>query len=78
MDGVPFEDSAQMFWGTRTTAISEAASVRFPIDGDGQWHDYTISLSANPRWRGLVTGLRFDLCSRNGVLVQCERIELRR
>jgi hypothetical protein len=43
---------------------------------DGQWREYVLSLSENPRWRGTVTRLRLDPCTRAGVKVQISRIEL--
>ncbi|GIV18513.1 MAG: hypothetical protein KatS3mg023_0264 [Armatimonadota bacterium] len=70
------EDMGQIFWTTRSTAESEATSVRFSVHVDGQWHDYVLSLSENPRWRGTVTRLRLDPCTRSGVKVQIARIEL--
>jgi hypothetical protein len=46
------------------------------VRGDGQWHDYTADLTANPRWRGIVTGLRFDPCNRIGVRINIAEIAL--
>lgn len=71
-----FEDVAQVFWATQTIGESEATSVRFPVVVDGQWREYTLNLGENPRWRGVVTRLRLDPCTRAGVRVQIALIEL--
>lgn len=73
-DGVPFDDVAQVFWSTRTVAENEASSVRFPVHGDGHWHDYLVPLSANRRWRTVITRLRLDPCNRGGVRVEVRSI----
>ncbi len=75
-DDGAFEESAQIFWSTRTLAESEATSVRFPVRVDGQWHEHVVNVGENPRWRGVVTRLRFDPCNRAGVKVQVSAIEL--
>lgn len=74
--GQAFEDTGQVFWTTRSTAESEATSVRFPVYVDGKWHEYVLVLAGNPRWRGTVTRLRLDPCTRAGVRVQIARMEL--
>lgn len=71
------DDVAQLFWVVRGGATSEAASVKIPVRLDGQWRDYVVRLADNPRWRGNVTALRFDPCSRPGTRVQIQRIEMR-
>jgi hypothetical protein len=77
-DGRPADDTAQVFWTTRGGSTSEAASVRFPVRIDGQWHDYRVSLAANVRWRGIITGLRLDPCNRGGVIVELAKVEVAR
>ncbi|MGC8668135.1 MAG: glycoside hydrolase family 99-like domain-containing protein [Chthonomonadales bacterium] len=76
--GQPFDDEGQLFWTTRTTPESEANSVRFPVFGDGTWHDYQVPLSQNRRWRTVITRLRLDPCNRSGVRVEVRSIELER
>jgi hypothetical protein len=75
-DGQPFKDTAQLFWRTNRLPEGEAASARFEVAGDGQWHDYEIPLAANPRWRGLVTRLRLDPCTQRDVEVSVDYVEL--
>jgi len=53
--------SAQLFWATTTSPISEPNSVHFDVVGDGEWHEYRVRLADNPRWRGVIRSLRFDL-----------------
>lgn len=74
--GHAFEDMGQVFWSTRSTSESEATSVRFPVHVDSKWHEYVLNLWENPRWRGVVTRLRLDPCTRPGVKVQIALIEL--
>jgi hypothetical protein len=74
--GEPFEDMAQVFWTTHSMGESEATSLKFPVRIDGQWREYVLSLTENSRWRGTVTRLRLDPCTRAGVKVQIGRIEL--
>jgi hypothetical protein len=74
--GAQLNDRAQLFWRTSRLPESEAMSEVFAIHGDGQWHDYTLPVGANKRWRGLITGLRLDPCNQPGVQVEVESIRL--
>ena len=67
----------QLFWVTKTAPVNEAASKHFAIRGDGQFHDIIVRLADHPRWRGLITGLRFDPGSLDGVDVAIESIRLK-
>ena len=73
-DGQPFQDQAQLFWRTSRLAESESTSLRFPVVGDGQWHDYVVRVNENPRWRGVITHLRLDPCNRPGITVALQFI----
>ena len=66
----------QLFWAKPGVGMSEAASVHFPIRGDGKFHDVKVKLAANPRWRGVITSLRFDPGSEDGVEVAVKSIGL--
>ncbi|OQB95154.1 MAG: hypothetical protein BWX84_00052 [Verrucomicrobia bacterium ADurb.Bin118] len=44
--------------------------------GDGQWHEYQIPVSANRRWRGVITRLRLDPGSQPDVQVELAFIRL--
>lgn len=74
--GMPAEDSAQLFWATRTAPTSEAASVRVPVRLDGQWREIAFEVGSNPRWRGVIIQLRLDPCNRTGVKVEVASIRL--
>lgn len=74
--GGPFEDQAQLFWRTSRMSESEATSVRFRVQADGEWHDYEVPLGTNLRWRGIVTRLRLDPVSRAGVEVRLDEFRL--
>lgn len=76
LDGRPFTDSAQWFFGTRSSGMGEPTSVRFEVNVDGRWREYTVDLAANPRWRGLISQFRFDPVNRPGVRVEIEWIRL--
>ncbi|MCB1127225.1 MAG: glycoside hydrolase family 99-like domain-containing protein, partial [Verrucomicrobiae bacterium] len=75
-DGKPFTDSAQLFWRTSRLAESEASSIRFKVEGDGQWHEYDVPVATNTRWRGMITRLRLDPCNQPGVNVAIDRVLL--
>ena len=75
-DNIPFTEDAQLFWSTSQASITEESSVRFSVQGDGQWHDYTVRLTDNKRWKGVITSLRLDPCNRSGVKVEIKGIKL--
>jgi len=77
-EGRPFNDSAQLFWRTSRLAESEATSIRFPVRGDGSWHEYRLPVAENRRWRGIVTRLRLDPCNRADARVELDAIRLSR
>lgn len=72
------QDTAQLFWRTTRLPESESTSIRFPVEVDGQWHEYRVAVAANPRWRGTVTRLRLDPANRADIEVQIDRIALER
>ncbi len=69
---------AQLFWSAAGSATSESASVRFALQVDGQFHDYTLDLTQNPRWRGRISMLRFDPTDFKGANVDIDRITFQR
>ncbi len=71
------DTSAQLFWATTTSSQSEPNSVHFAVRGDGRFHDYELDLDASPRWRGLVTSLRFDPASQAGVKLAVDHVRFR-
>ncbi len=69
-------ERAQLFWSTASTPVSEATSVTFELIGDGEMHDYLLSVGENARWRGILTSLRFDPCSHTGAKITVDEIRL--
>ncbi len=65
---------AQLFWATAVTPVSEANSVHFPVAGDGIVREYRIDLSQSRRWRGVITGVRFDPVMGAGARVHLESL----
>ncbi len=66
----------QLFWRTTNTKENEASSVKFPIRGDGEYHEIRVRIADNRHWRGIITGLRFDPGSHDGAEVAIESIRL--
>lgn len=54
------EETLQLFWSTASQGASEAASVKVPLVADGRWRTYVLPVGENPRWRGIIRGLRLD------------------
>lgn len=52
----------QLYWGTREApGFSEERVMVFPIQADGQFHEYRIPVGQHPRWIGqTITELRID------------------
>ena len=71
------DTSAQLFWATTVSSQGEPNSLHFAVPGDGQFHDYDLDLSQSPRWRGLVTSLRFDPVSKPGVKIAVDHVRFR-
>jgi hypothetical protein len=58
----PGHTEGQVFWTTATEpAFRDDKYLNFPVQGDGQWHDYTIPVGEHPKWRGqAIRALRLD------------------
>jgi hypothetical protein len=69
-------DQGQLFWETATAGISEAASLRFALLADDQYHDYVLDVGSSDRWRGLIRGFRLDPCSTDGATVAVDAVRL--
>ncbi len=65
-------EEGQLYWAVDGAPPSEATSLRFALQTDGQPHEYTLSLGKNPQWRGAITSLRFDPCVSAGITVRIE------
>ena len=56
--------------------ICREGAVAVPAVSDGQWHEYTLDLSANPLWKGRVNELWFDPPQLNSTLIDIRRMQL--
>ena len=76
--GTPAGDTctAQVFWSTVERQMCEELSVVFSAKLDGQWHEYTLDLTAKPTWTGMADLLRLDPTDRAEVRIEVDRIEL--
>lgn len=70
------QDIGQVFWRTTTLPESEATSLRFKVQIDGQWHQYLLPVQENRRWHGTVTRLRLDPCTQPNVLVEVDSVKV--
>lgn len=70
-------DDAQFFFSRKQESMDEEKSVKFRPIADGQFHTYTVDLSANPRWKGTIASLRFDPTSTRGAKVEIAYIGFR-
>ena len=50
----------QLFWAGEDGVFSDARSVQWPVEGDGQSHTYRVPLAGVTGWTGTVTKLRLD------------------
>jgi hypothetical protein len=65
---------AQFFWSTGKEPISEATSMRFQIESDGEFHDYVIPVAEHGKWKGVITSLRLDPTDLAGSEIAVESI----
>jgi len=69
-------NAAQFFWTTDSQGdFSEDKSVTFPVIADGNYHDYVLNVSANPRWTGRITAIRLDPCNDAGAVIRIRHIK---
>ena len=52
--------TAQLFYGGPDGTLSDERSVQWAIDGDGDFHTYTIPLQGRIGWQGAISRLRLD------------------
>lgn len=77
-DGGTGADLGQVFWRTTRLAESESSSTTFPVQLDGQWHEYRVPVAGNSRWRGTITRLRLDPATQPGLKVELAWLRLSR
>lgn len=55
------EGIGQLFFITADDGnMSEAKSLRFPIQADGEFHEYKLHMSQVPGWKGVIKQIRLD------------------
>lgn len=72
------EGRAELFW-TETLdgpygGFAQEKTVSFPVSGGDEFRNYRIDLEQSRRWRGVITGVRFDPVMRSGARVQLESL----
>lgn len=58
----PCNPEGQLFWVTsESPGFSDDKYVNFPVQPDGEWHEYRIPVAKHAQWQGkAVRGIRFD------------------
>jgi len=67
----------QLFFARKGAMMTEEKSIHFKVTPDSEFHDYTLDLSANSRWRGSIGQLRLDPCDTQGAKVEIESIRFK-
>ncbi len=75
-DGGASTDQGQIYWSTEQFQESAATGAYFEVVADGQWREYEVAVSRNPRWRGRITRLRLDPCERPEMKAELEWLHL--
>lgn len=70
------KDMMQCFFTTPTSSTSEASSVKGEVIADGQYHTYVLKMNDNPRWRGMISNLRFDPVTTKDLEIAIDWIQL--
>ena len=68
----------QVFWANLAGDMSEQNSRRFPVIGDGEFHEYRFRLADAPNYQGVITRLRIDPPEEPGAIVRLRSIRLER
>lgn len=68
--------AAQLFWAGKSGGFSEASSVRFDVNADGEFHVYRLDVAAAPAWRGKIASLRLDPTDAAGARAEIDYIRM--
>jgi len=68
---------AQLFFARPRGQMLEKTSIKFPVNADGEFHIYTIDMSANRLWRGTIGQIRLDPNSVAGSSVEVAYVRLK-
>lgn len=73
-EGAVDKSTGQIFWSTIKQGLSEAASEKFEVILDGNWHNYEIKLKNNPMWNGTMDQFRLDPLDVSGAKIIIDEI----
>ncbi|MBR5840212.1 MAG: glycoside hydrolase family 99-like domain-containing protein [Victivallales bacterium] len=72
----------KLIWGTpelpvfsKDFVISDKPVCSLPVKIDGEWHEYTLPVSENPYWKGMVEELWFDPADLSNAYVDIAEME---
>ena len=72
----------KLIWGTpelpifsKDFVISDKPVCSQPVKIDGEWHEYTLPVSENPYWKGMVEELWFDPADLSNAYVDIAEME---
>ena len=72
----------KLIWGTpelpifsKDFVISDKPVCAQPVKIDGEWHEYTLPVSENPYWKGMVDELWFDPANLSNAYVDIAEME---
>ncbi len=73
------EPNAQIFWSTlKQTGFSTEKSLFFPVQSDGQFHEYRVRLADSANYRGAIVQLRLDPANESAGAVRVRSIRFSR
>lgn len=72
IENMQADNAMELFWIPPGSIASQNRTLSLPIIRDGQFHDYVFDLSKHKLWRGLISGLRFDMTNAPGVKIEIE------
>lgn len=68
---------AQLFFARPRGRMTEQGSIRFPVKADGEFHVYTLDMSVNRLWRGIIGQIRLDPNSEAGSSVEVAYVRVK-
>lgn len=67
----------QLFFTGRREGMREDKSVKFTLIPDGQFHTYTVDMTANPAWKSTIGAIRFDPTTVSGAKIEIAYIRFK-
>lgn len=75
-DATAITDTARFFWRTGRMVLGENCDVQFPVQCDGQWHEYHIPLSQDLHWRATICQIFLNPGRQSRVKVELDFLRL--